>query len=132
MFWALAWVGAHAAGLAIMLTLWSRSRQQVRVARRWRARKAGTADQEESIDLVVMAEDRHRLYSALTLAAGGYLLLGLIVVSMPFLMWLSLDVYRTLTRAILVGGEAIWIVAAWLSVRVGDRLARAKVEQQKP
>jgi Mg2+/citrate symporter len=122
------WALIHVIGLAVMLVLRQRSRQQLQATEWWRDH-AEEKDQQEAADLVVLARDRHRLVTALTLAAGSYLVLGVLALSMLALAWTTPLVYQVLARIILIGGEVVWIGAAYLSVLTGDRLSRTKVRQ---
>jgi hypothetical protein len=123
-FWAAAWALAHAVGLFAMLTLRHRSLRQVHVAEHWRAH-AAPGEREEADDLVMLTRDRHRRNNALTIVIGGYFLLGVLVVSVAIEPWLDPALYRAASRLILIGGEAVLIGSAWISVRVGDQLARS-------
>jgi divalent metal cation (Fe/Co/Zn/Cd) transporter len=130
LFWSAVWALVHVVGLIVMLVLWRRSRRQVRVAEHWRAH-AAPADHRDADDLVTLTRDRHRRNGALVVVVGGYLLLGVIVLSYTLYPWLDGMAYRVISRLILTGGEAVLIGSAWASVAVGDRIA-TKTTRSRP
>lgn len=122
-FWAGAWALSHLAGLIIMLVLRRRSARQLRVAIDWQ-RAAIDAERRDADDLVMLTRDRHRRNTALLVVTFGYLVLGVLVLSLTIRPWLSPELYSMIARTILTVGEFVWIGSAWLSVAVGDRIAQ--------
>jgi divalent metal cation (Fe/Co/Zn/Cd) transporter len=122
LLWAVLWALVHVIGVVAVLTLRCRSARQLLVAEHWHAH-AAPADRQEAGDLVLLTRDRHRRNGALAVVVGGYLLLGLIVVSYTLYPWLDGMAYRVISRLILTIGEVVLIGSAWASVVVGDRIA---------
>jgi hypothetical protein len=123
LFWAVVWALIHVAGVIAVLVLRSRSQRQLRIAEHWRE-QAAPPDRQEADDLVLLTRDRHRRNGVLVAVVGGYLLLGVLVLSYALDPWLDGAAYRVISRLILVGSEVALIGSAWASVVVGDQIAR--------
>jgi hypothetical protein len=124
-FWAVLWALTHIGGAIIMLRLRSRSVRQVHVAERW-VTEGKFEDPQDATDLLRLTRDRHRRNNALSVVLCSYLVLGLLVLSMTFYEWLDPITYRALSRLILTGGEVVLVGSAYLSVMVGDDLAKQR------
>lgn len=122
LMWAAIWALVHVLGVAAVLVLRRRSARQLRVAEHWRAH-AAPGDRQEADDLVLLTRDRHRRNGSLVVVIGGYLVLGLLVLSYTAYPWIDEATYRAISRLLLVIGEIVMVGSAWASVLVGDRIA---------